>query len=336
MNMYNQTFHNENISRFKFLVTGGAGFIGSHIVEYLLKYKAGKVIVLDNLSTGFKENIDPFRLNKNFEFVEGDISCFDTCMKVCRDVDFVIHQAALGSVPRSIKYPLATNTANVTGFVNMLTAAKDCNVRRFVYASSSSVYGDSPKLPKTEDVIGNPLSPYAVSKRVDELYANVYAKTYDMEVIGLRYFNIFGPRQSPTGPYAAAIPLFMFAVLNSKSPNIYGDGEQSRDFTFVENAVEANVKALFASNSNAYGKVFNIAVGNQTTVNELFNIIKNLAGSKIIPEYIQERHGDIKHSLADISRAGNLLGYNPAFDIVKGLEITFKWFKEKYYSETKN
>lgn len=333
--MYSKPFHKENLNSYKFLVTGGAGFIGSHIVEYLLKYNAGRVIALDNLSTGFIENVDAFRGHNNFEFVEGDISCVDTCVEACKEVDYVVHQAALGSVPRSIKYPLATNTANVTGFINMLNAAKDANVKRFVYASSSSVYGDSPKLPKTEDVIGNPLSPYAVSKRVDELYANVFANTYGMEIIGMRYFNIFGPRQSPTGPYAAAIPLFMFAVLNNKSPNIYGDGEQSRDFTFVENAVEANIKALFAGDNEAFGKVFNIAVGSQTTVNELFDIIRSLAGSELKPEHLDERPGDIRHSLADISLAEKFLDYNPAIDIKKGLEITFSWFKEKYYSEIK-
>ncbi len=322
--MYNQPFHSEDLSQYRFLVTGGAGFIGSHIVEYLLKYKAGKVVVLDNLSTGFRQNIEPFELNENFEFVEGDISCFDTCAKVCSNTDFVIHQAALGSVPRSIKYPVATNNANVTGFINMLAAAKNYKVKKFVYASSSSVYGDSPELPKKEYIIGEPLSPYAVSKRVDELYASVFAKLYTMEVIGLRYFNIFGPRQSPSGPYAAAIPLFIFSVLNNKSPVIYGDGNQSRDFTFVENAVEANIKALFVNNNEISGKVFNVAVGNQTTVNDLFNIIRTIANSNLKAIYQKERPGDIKHSLADISMAEKLLKYKPGIDIQKGLDITFK------------
>jgi len=328
--MYNKAFHKEDISRYKFLVTGGAGFIGSNIVEYLLKHNAGEVVALDNLSTGFRENIEPFEQNANFKFIEGNINRFDTCMTVCHNVDFVLHQAALGSVPRSIKYPLATNDANVTGFINMLTAAKECNVKRFIYASSSSVYGDSPKLPKTEDVIGEPLSPYAVSKRVNELYASVFAKTYDIEVAGLRYFNIFGPRQSPSGPYAAVIPLFIFSTLNNESPYINGDGDQSRDFTFVENCVEANIKALFAKHEKITGNVFNVAVGNQTTINELFKIISNFSETDITAKYREERPGDVRHSLADISHAKELLNYNPSIGIKEGLDITFKWFKEKY------
>ncbi len=299
--MYDKPFHNKDISKLKFLVTGGAGFVGSHLVEYLLKYNAGKVIVLDNLSTGFQDNVDLFKNNDNFEFVEGDISCFDTCLEVCRGVDYILHQAALGSVPRSIKYPLDTNKANVTGFLNMINAAKESNVKRFIYASSSSVYGDSPDLPKTEKVIGNPLSPYAVSKRINELYADVFYKNYGLEVIGLRYFNIFGPRQSPSGAYAAAIPLFIFSVLNKTNPDIFGDGKQSRDFTFVENAVEANIKALFVNNNAALGKVFNVALGEKTTVNDLFQIICSIDGASIKPVYKDERKGDIKHSLADIS-----------------------------------
>ncbi len=334
--MYNQPFHNKDLDGYNFLVTGGAGFIGSHIVEYLLKYKAGKVIALDNLSTGFRQNIAPFFLYDNFEFIEGDVSRLDTCKEVCRNIDFVIHQAALGSVPRSINEPLRTNNTNVTGFINMLAAAKDCKVKRFIYASSSSVYGDSPELPKKENVIGKPLSPYAVSKRVDELYADVFAKTYNMEILGLRYFNIFGPRQSPEGPYAAAIPLFMLAVLKNEHPSIYGDGEQSRDFTFIENAVNANIKALFADNPKIFGQVFNIAFGQKYSVNELFNIICSITDSNIKAHYCEERPGDIRHSLADISMAKSLLGYNPSADIKKGLEVTFKWFKEKYTADIKN
>ncbi len=334
--MYKKAFHNVDLGSYKFLVTGGAGFVGSHIVEYLLKYNAGKVIVLDNLSTGFRQNISPFFSHDNFEFIEGDISRYETCTEVCRNVDYILHQAALGSVPRSVKDPLSTNNANVTGFVNMLAAAKNSRIRRFIYASSSSVYGDSPKLPKTENVTGNPLSPYAVSKRVDELYAAVFAKVYGMEITGLRYFNIFGPRQSPSGPYAAAIPLFMFAALKNENPVIYGDGEQSRDFTFVENAVEANIKALFANNRYISGKIFNVAVGHQTTVNELFNIIKYIAGANIEAQYCDERPGDIKHSLADISLAESLLGYNPGVTVREGLDITFQWFKNQYAANVKN
>ncbi len=331
--MYKKAFHSEDISMKNFLVTGGAGFIGSNLVEYLLKYGAGKVRVLDNLSTGFRENMDPFFENPAFEFMEGDISRPEDCQNACKETDYVLHQAALGSVPRSVNDPQATNQANVTGFLNILVAARETKVKRIVYASSSSVYGDSPHLPKTEDAIGNLLSPYAVSKRVDELYADVFAKSYGMEILGLRYFNIFGPRQSPDGPYAAAIPLFMSAVLKNESPYINGDGEQSRDFTFVENAVEANIKALFCPLERCNGGVFNIAVGDRTTVNQLFRIIRDAASSNIEPVYREERPGDVKHSLADIQKANNIMGYNPAINIEKGLEITFQWFKKKYFSK---
>ncbi|MFN3556986.1 MAG: SDR family oxidoreductase [Bacteroidales bacterium] len=329
--MYNKPFHKEDISGLSFLVTGGAGFIGSNIVEYLLKYGAGKVRVLDNLSTGFMENLEPFMNNPCLEFMEGDISEPDTCSTACRGMDYVLHQAALGSVPRSVKDPKATNLANVTGFLNMLVAARENNIKRFVYASSSSVYGDSPHLPKVEEQIGNPLSPYAVSKRVNELYADVFAKTYAMEIIGLRYFNIFGPRQSPDGPYAAAIPLFMFAVLRHQSPFINGDGEQSRDFTFIENAVEANIRSLFCPIDKCNGGVFNIAVGDRTTVNELFRIIRDTAGSATEARYREERPGDIRHSLADIQKARTIMGYDPGVKIEQGLQITFRWFKQKYF-----
>ncbi|MBS4012189.1 MAG: SDR family oxidoreductase [Bacteroidetes bacterium] len=328
--MYKTPFHTKDISKNSFLVTGGAGFIGSHIVEYLIKYNAGKVKVLDNFSTGFKANLQPFINLSNFELIEGDIRDFKTCNESCRDVDYVLHQAALGSVPRSIKDPISTNEANVTGFLNILKASQENNVKRFIYASSSSVYGDSPHLPKKEDNIGSPLSPYAASKRVDELYAEVFALNYKLSVVGLRYFNIFGPRQSPSGPYAAAIPLFIFAMLNNESPFINGDGEQSRDFTFVENAVQANIKALFADISIA-GNIFNIACGERTTINDLFNIIRTASGTHTIePIYRDTRDGDVLHSLADISKAEKLLGYKPQVDIKKGLEITLNWFKENY------
>ena len=252
--MYENPFHSKDISNNTFLVTGGAGFIGSNIVDYLMKYNAGKVIVLDNLSNGYKKNIEHHFQASNFEFIEGDITDFETCKKVIEGVDYISHQAALGSVPRSIENPLATHLANATGFLNILTAAKDINVKRIVFASSSSVFGDSKDLPKVESKIGNSLSPYAVSKRAKELYAQVFTDVYGLDVIGLRYFNIFGPNQNPTGPYAAAIPLFMQAVLNNESPYINGDGEQSRDFTFVENAVQANIKALF-SEKDVKGKI---------------------------------------------------------------------------------
>lgn len=327
--MYQTKFHSEDISKKAFLVTGGAGFIGSNLVEYLIKNNAGKVRVLDNLSEGLKENIEPFLLHPGFEFIKGSITDYNTCLDNCNGIDYVLHQAALGSVPRSIKNPVATNESNVTGFLNILTAAKDSGVKRFVYASSSSVYGDSADLPKREEKIGNPLSPYAVSKVVDELYADVFTRTYKMEIIGLRYFNIFGPRQKPDGPYAAAIPLFMDALLNNKSPFINGDGEQTRDFTFVENAVQANIKALFTNVEGATGQVYNVAVADRISINLLFNTLKKLTGSSIAPTYRQEREGDIRNSLADISKAQKYLGYQPTVNVEKGLEITLNWFKTR-------
>ncbi len=326
------TFHPENIElkKYSFLVTGGAGFIGSHIVEYLLNHGAGKVKVLDDLSTGFIENIEAFENYPNFEFIKGDITDYTTCLIATDKIDYVLHQAALGSVPRSIDNPVATNLANVSGFLNVITAAKENKIKRFVYASSSSVYGDSLELPKTEDQIGKPLSPYAVSKLTNEIYADVFYKVYGFEVIGLRYFNIFGPRQSPQGPYAAVIPLFVDYLANGNSPFINGDGEQTRDFTYVENAVQANIKALFTSNKNALNKVYNIAVGDRISINELFNTIKDLLDSKINPTYRSKRDGDIHDSLADISLAHQMIEYNPKVKLKDGLKITVEWFK-KYH-----
>lgn len=328
--MYEEKYHSVNLENLSFLITGGAGFIGSHIVEYLLKYNAGKVRVLDNLSTGYFENIQAFEKNKAFEFVKADICNPDDCLKACKDIDYVFHQAALGSVPRSIKDPLATNQNNITGFLNMLVAAKDSNVKRFVYASSSSVFGDSQNLPKIESEIGNPLSPYAVTKRVNELYAEVFRKIYNIEIIGLRYFNIFGPRQNPQGQYAAAIPLFITALINNEMAYINGDGEQSRDFTFIENAVQANILAQFTNNENALGEVFNIAVGEKISVNKLYSVLKELSGKNNEAVYREERPGDVKNSLADISKASNLLNYKPNVFVDKGLKITFDWFVENY------
>ena len=327
--MYDKAYHQEDISGYTFLVTGGAGFIGSNIVEYLLKYNAGKVIALDNLSNGHKSNINPFLGYENFEFIEGDITDFDTCKAVISRVDYISHQAALGSVPRSIENPLATHLANTTGFVNILTAAKDANIKRIVFASSSSVFGDSKELPKVEGRIGKQLSPYAVSKRTKELYAQVFADVYDLDVVGLRYFNIFGPKQNPAGPYAAAIPLFMDAILNNRSPFINGDGEQSRDFTFVENAVQANIKALFSKN-DVKGKILNIACGGRVTINELFNTIKTIIGSDIEPIYRSSRPGDVKDSLADISLAKTMIDYTPEVSLNKGLETTIDWFRKEF------
>jgi len=328
--MYSTPFHTLDISNSSFLITGGAGFVGSNIAEYLIKFGAGKVRVLDNLSEGKLENIQPFLNLPNFEFINGNITDSETCRKACEGIDYITHQAALGSVPRSLETPLLTNEANVTGFLKMLTAAKDAKVKRFVYASSSSVYGDSLKLPKVEEHIGAPLSPYAASKFVNEVYAGVYALNYGIEVVGLRYFNIFGPNQKPDGPYAAVIPLFMDALLKGKSPFINGDGEQSRDFTFVENAVQSNIRGMFSQIPHATGRVYNIAFGERTTINQLYFDLKDLVGSDVNPTYRETRKGDVQDSLADISKAKAYLGYNPQVSIKDGLEVTLKWFAKNY------
>ncbi|HRS53138.1 MAG TPA: SDR family oxidoreductase [Bacteroidales bacterium] len=325
--LYKNTFHTENLSQYTFLVTGGAGFIGSNIVEYLLNYNAGKVKVLDNFSTGLRQNIDDFINKPNFEIIEDDITNINACRKACEDVDYVIHQAALGSVPRSIKDPITTNLNNVNGFLNMLIAAREAKVKRFVYASSSSVYGDSNILPKKEEYTGKPLSPYAVSKITNELYANVFYKNYGIEVIGLRYFNVFGPRQNPKGPYAAVIPLFFEKILKNLPPQIDGDGEQTRDFTFIENAVQANIKAIFCKNKNAVGNVFNIAFGSATSINKLFEMICSIANKQIKAEHRAARLGDIRQSLADINKACEILDYKPLIDVKEGLKISFEWYK---------
>lgn len=326
VSMYEKKYHEADISKLSFLVTGGAGFIGSNIVDYLMQHGAGKVRVLDNLSEGRKVNIEAHIGKPNFEFIEGDITDFDTCAKACEGIDLVTHQAALGSVPRSINNPVATNNVNITGFVNVITAAKDAGVKRFVYASSSSVYGDSKEMPKKEERIGKALSPYAVTKRANELYASVFADTYNMEIIGLRYFNIFGPKQNPKGAYAAVIPLFVDALLDNESPYINGDGEQSRDFTFVANAVQANIKALLTDNTEALGQVYNVALGGRVTINELFNNLKDLIGSSVNAIHRDNRPGDIRDSNADISKAEKYLGYNPEVGVKEGLEATLKWY----------
>lgn len=318
--MYEIKYHNNDISKLTFLVTGGAGFIGSNLVEYLLKYNAGKVRVLDNLSNGHLHNITPFLSNPSFEFIEADIRDLDVCLQACENVDFILHQAALGSVPRSINDPINTNSVNITGFLNMLVAARDMNVKRFVYAASSSTYGDSPILPKQEDIIGKPLSPYAVTKYVNELYADVFAKTYGIETIGLRYFNVFGPRQDPNGAYAAVIPLFMKAVIEGKSATINGDGETTRDFTFVENVVQANMKALFVEDKQAINQIYNVAYGERTSLNLLWKCICEMLNINITPNYSQERIGDVRDSLANIDRAKTILNYNPLFDLKSGLK----------------
>ncbi|MCR9182266.1 MAG: SDR family oxidoreductase [Flavobacteriaceae bacterium] len=324
--LYNTNYHNQDLSKSAFLITGGAGFIGSNLVEYLIKFGAGKVRVLDNLATGFKANIAQFEELPNFEFIEGDIRDLETCKKAMNGIDYVSHQAALGSVPRSINDPITSNEVNITGFLNMLVAQKESSsVKRLVYAASSSTYGDSKKLPKIEDEIGRPLSPYAVTKYVNELYADVFYKTYTTETIGLRYFNVFGPRQSPTGAYAAVIPLFMQALKDQKPPTINGDGEQTRDFTFVENAVQANVKAFFAP-TNAVNQVYNVAFGERISLNYLWKTLKEISGMDLEALYGPPRAGDVRDSLADISKANKHIDYQPTFSVKQGLNITWKYF----------
>ena len=310
----------------KFLVTGGAGFIGSNICEALLK-KGHFVRCLDNFSTGKRENIEAFIDNKNFELVEGDIRDLDTCMSACEGIDFVSHQAAWGSVPRSIEMPLLYEEINIRGTLNMMEAARQSGVKRFVYASSSSVYGDEPNLPKREDRIGNVLSPYALTKKVDEEYGRLYTNLYGLETVGFRYFNVFGRRQDPHGFYAAVIPKFLKSLLNDEAPTINGDGEHSRDFTYVENVVEANLKAMTAP-KEACGRAYNIAYGGQVSLNKLYKKLCQLLEKDIKPIYGQNRPGDIKHSNADISNARRYLGYNPDYSFEKGIELAVDWYKE--------
>ena len=312
------------------LVTGGAGFIGSNIVEGLLADQSIKhVRVLDNLATGSTDNIEEFYASSKFEFIQADIRDYAACLHSCDGIDLVTHQAALGSVPRSIDDPLTTNEVNITGTLNVFSAAKEKKVRRIIYAASSSTYGDHTALPKVEDKIGRPLSPYAVTKYVNELYADVFARTYKMEFIGLRYFNVFGPRQNPKGPYAAVIPLFMECALSGQSPVINGDGQTSRDFTFVANVVQANLLSLFTENGNAVNQVYNIGFGQQTSLLQLVRYLAKIAGSGIEPIHAAERAGDVKHSLADISKAKALLGYDPAVSVEEGLRKTYEWYKLK-------
>ncbi|QKF94324.1 NAD-dependent epimerase/dehydratase [Fadolivirus algeromassiliense] len=315
-----------NISELSFLVTGGAGFIGSHITQYLLEHNAKFVRVLDNLSTGKIDNIKHL-LDKysNFEFHHGDITNYETCLKSLSGINVICHQAAVGSVPKSIDFPLNSHNSNVNGFLNILEAARNCNIKRIVYASSSSVYGDDEHLPKVEEFTGNLLSPYAVTKYVDELYASVYTRLYKLECIGLRYFNVFGPRQDPNGPYAAVIPKFIDYILNNKAPTINGNGTYSRDFTFVENVVNANINAMLINNNECYGTAFNIGCGENTTILDLFNIIKNICNKDIKPLFGEIRAGDPPHSLANIDKARKLLNYDPKISIINGLNITVKY-----------
>lgn len=315
------------IKNSSFLITGGAGFIGSNLVDYLIQNEAKKVRVLDNLSTGYIKNIENHLHLPNFEFIEGDIRNLEDCQKACEGIDYVSHQAALGSVPRSINDPITTNEVNIAGFLNMLVAARDNGIKRMVYAASSSTYGDSKSLPKVEDVIGKPLSPYAVTKYVNELYADVFARLYQLDIIGLRYFNVFGPKQNPHGAYAAVIPLFINAILSNTSPTINGDGLQTRDFTYIDNALQANMKAFFTNDSDASNQVYNVAVGDRTFLKDVWETLCLISQKNIKANYGPSRLGDIKDSLADISKAQKLLNYQPKVKIKEGLEKTFEWFK---------
>jgi len=319
-------YHTQDLSNYSFLVTGGAGFIGSNLVGYLLEHGAKHVRVLDNFSNGYKANLTEFLDHPAFELMEGDIRNLETCKQAMQGMDYVSHQAALGSVPRSIQDPATTHAVNITGFLNMLIALKsNDSVKRMVYAASSSTYGDSTNLPKVEDTIGKPLSPYAVTKYVNELYADVFGKTYGTDCIGLRYFNVFGPKQSPQGAYAAVIPLFMKALKEDLPPTIHGDGEQTRDFTYVDNAVQANIKALFAS-EEASNEVFNVACGERISVNTLWNTLRTAAQSDLEAIYGPARVGDVRDSLADVAKAKRLLGYVPEVSVEEGLKRTWAYF----------
>lgn len=317
----------------KILITGGAGFIGSNLCEYFLE-KGNQVVCLDNFATGHRHNIEPFFSNPDFTLIEGDIRNLDICNEAVQGVDYVLHQAALGSVPRSINDPITSNEVNVSGFLNMLVASRDANVKRFIYAASSSTYGDSEALPKVEDKIGKPLSPYAITKYVNELYADIFSKTYGLETIGLRYFNVFGRRQDPNGAYAAVIPLFVKQFMNYESPVINGTGDFSRDFTYIENVVQMNEKAMLATNNEAVNTVYNTAVGDRTTLNELVGYLKEfltVLDPKIASVEIKHgpnRKGDIPHSLASIDKARNLLGYEPTHKIKEGLKEAVDWYWE--------
>ncbi len=319
----------------KVLVTGGAGFIGSNLCEHLLQ-NGYQVRCLDNFATGKWQNIIPLieRFPETFEMQVGDIRKLDDCRKAVEGVDYVMHEAALGSVPRSINDPITTNDVNIGGFLNMLVAARDAGVKRFIFAASSSTYGDSKSLPKVEDVIGKPLSPYAITKYVDELYADVFARTYGTEYIGLRYFNVFGRRQDPHGAYAAVIPLFVKKFMNHEAPNINGDGEYSRDFTYIDNVIQMNMLAMTTTNPEAVNQIYNTAFGERTTLNQLVGYLREFLGAKdtailnIEPTHGPNRAGDIPHSLASIDKAKNLMGYEPKFSMRDGLKQAVDWYWE--------
>ncbi len=320
------------MNNIKVLVTGGAGFIGSNLCEHLLE-NGYQVRCLDNFATGKWQNIIPLieRYPETFEMLVGDIRKLDDCRKAVEGVDYVMHEAALGSVPRSIKDPITTNDVNIGGFLNMLVAARDAGVKRFIFAASSSTYGDSKSLPKVEDVIGKPLSPYAITKYVDELYADVFARTYGTEYIGLRYFNVFGRRQDPHGAYAAVIPLFVKKFMNHEAPNINGDGEYSRDFTYIDNVIQMNMLAMTTTNPAAVNQIYNTAFGERTTLNQLVSHLREFLGEKdpairdIEPTHGPNRAGDIPHSLACIDKAKTLMGYDPKFSMRDGLKVAVDW-----------
>jgi UDP-N-acetylglucosamine 4-epimerase len=321
-----KVLHNKTI-----LITGGAGFIGSNLCETLLNNNI-KVVCLDNFATGKRENIAPFLKNELFQLIEGDITNLNDCHKACKKVDFILHQAALGSVPRSINDPITTNEVNVSGFLNMLVAARDAKVKRFVYAASSSTYGDHEALPKVEDVIGKPLSPYAITKYVNELYADIFYKTYQLDTIGLRYFNVFGRRQDPDGAYAAVIPKFVKQFISHESPIINGDGSYSRDFTYIDNVVQMNILAITTTNQMALNTVYNVAYGDRTTLLELTTLLKEHLSAfddsikNIEIKHRENRAGDIPHSLASVEKAKKLLNYNPKYNINDGIKEAVHWY----------
>ncbi len=319
-----------NFSNKKILIAGAAGFIGSNIINAIVSHKNRGLIALDNLETGNLQNIKEHIDSGAITFLNSDIRNIEDCLKATQDCDIVLHQAALGSVPRSIEHPLNTHSVNVTGFINILEACRQNKVERVVYASSSSVYGDDLNLPKREEVVGSPLSPYAVSKKTNELYANVFGKLYNMKIIGLRYFNVFGPNQNAAGPYAAVIPIFVNNILQSKDCLIYGDGSNRRDFTFVDNVVQANLLAAQTENTEAYGEVFNIAYGATKSINHLFEEIKTKMNVTADVKYMPPRVGEIKDSFADIGKAEKFLGYKPQVDLSEGINRTIDWYKSQY------
>ena len=324
---------NIELNNKKILVTGGAGFIGSNLCEALLE-KGNKVVCLDNFATGKRENLEVSLKDSNFTLIEGDIRKIEDCLKATKDVDYVLHQAALGSVPRSIKDPITSNDVNVSGFLNMLVASRDNGVKRFVFAASSSTYGDSDAMPKVEDIIGNPLSPYAITKYVNELYADIFSKTYGLETIGLRYFNVFGRKQDPNGAYAAVIPKFVSQLMNGESPVINGDGNYSRDFTYIDNVIQANLLSLVTTNEKAINTVYNVAYGDRNTLNDLMGYLKEYLSefdskiTNVAVIYGPNRAGDIPHSHASVDKAKENLNYNPQFTLQQGLKEAVKWYWE--------